>query len=394
MQRPIFIIAGAIFILILILVWVYVLFFNTNTSSPGEEFSNLSLGDTTDNSIVDNFEHEPTVDVYGFEPLRQLTTKKVAGYREIVKNSSSTPEIYYVETGTGNIFSIDLETGEENRISKTTLPKTHQAVIAPNANYTLIQTGLGLNKETFIGEFSSSSDDLILSILEPNIIDFSATTDSTFLYAVQTNNSVEVKEYIPDTDTTNDLFIIPFREAAISWGESAESNHYFYPKATFRLEGYLYQANGGEVSRLPIDGYGLSATGNDDFVIYGKQNNRIYQNFTHGTSSELLPYNFMPEKCVFETSTSNTAICAVGFEDYDYKMPDSWYQGNFSHLDNIWEINTTTGEMSILINTYETTSRFIDILNLTKNNNRFYFINKNDGALWLFDEELLEDNLE
>ena len=119
MNKPIFIIIGALIILVLIFIWVYLLFFGTpktvtevftdfggSSETVIDQNNNIDLATTSDNTVI-NTERKK---------LRQLTTKQVAGFSEIDEPiTASLPSLYYVEMGTGHVYSIQLETGEEKR---------------------------------------------------------------------------------------------------------------------------------------------------------------------------------------------------------------------------------------------------------------------------------------
>jgi hypothetical protein len=396
MKRPIFVIVGVVIVFILLLVWLYMLFIN-NPQSNTDNYADLNLTDTTDNSVITPIEESSLVDIFSPEPLRQLTTKTVAGYQEVLKDASSTPEVFYAESGTGNIFSINLATGEEVKISKTTVPNSRKAAITPKGSYVLFQSNLGTGSTFFLGEFSSTSDEVFLTDFEANLISFKASAENTFLYAIETNDSVIAKEYFPTTGKDLVLFTIPFREAVVSWGETATASHYVYPKASSKLEGYLYEVKVGQLKRLPIEGYGLSAAGNGYSVIYGEQNSSLdFESYSFaGGLNLLLPFDLLPEKCVFSNLSSSTVICGVGIYDNN-NLPDTWYQGLSSSVDSLWSVDLTTNSATLLINTFFETNRELDMINLTisDNTNVVYFINKNDQTLWLYDLNLFQSSLE
>jgi len=400
MKRPIFIIVGVVIVFILLLVWLYMLFFNT-TKPVNDNFSDLNLGDTTDNSISTTNEEGSVVDVFSPQALRQLTIKNVAGFQAVIRDASSTPEIYYAETGTGNIFSINTESGEETKISKTTIPETKKVVFLPNGRFALIQSRTGVNSSFYLGELSTSSDELVVTELESNIISFTHT-NNTFMYAVQTNDSVIAKEYSPISKNINTLFTIPFRELVIDWGEAASDTHYAYPKASSQLEGYLYAISGETMNRLPIDGYGLSASGNNNHVIYSKEvgnahQTYFYNNFSYtDEDSAIAPLAIIPEKCISKSSTSSTSICAINFNNYSKNTLDKWHEGSITFNDDLWEINNELFQATSLINILSSSGRELDIIELdySEETGLILFKNKIDSTLWLFDPNLSNTVLE
>lgn len=398
MKRPIFIIVGTILVLVLLAIWLYVLFFGTPKNNP-DTFADLNFEDTTDSSVnfTDNNENnpseQPTVDVAGPERLRQLTTKPVVGYQEVRRDASSTPEIVYVEAGTGHIFSIDSLSGEETRISGTTLKESMLGAITPNGRFMMIQSSEGGGREFVVGELSTTSETLNTIELDERIIDFKATTNNTFLYAVQTDSSVIGKHYYPISDTSETIFTVPFREAIVEWGNTALESQYVYPKASSKLEGYLYQFKNEQMKRLPIDGFGLSASGNESIVVYSEKIDNSYQTSIYDLEDGVpksSPIAIIPEKCTSKQKNPSRIICATSLTTYKNNIPDAWYQGIVSYTDDLWEIEIDSlNNLSLrqIVSPEYISGRQLDIINLTVNSNdsSIYFLNKNDRTLWLYE---------
>ncbi len=391
MKRPILIIVGAILVFILIIVWLYVLFFSSSNETP-DTFTNLNLGNTEDTSIIERGGEEtlgpPTVNISDTKKLKQLTTINTIGYQEVLHNASSSVEILYVEAGTGHVFSINSLSGEEKRISKTTVPHSQKAVITPDGRYIFIQSGSGSGSEYMIGKFSSTTDEISFGLAMNDIISFSKTTDNRFLYATQYADYVIVSEHDPETNIIETLFTVPFRAVTIAWGDSASDSHLFYPKTSSRLDGFLYQVKKGKVARLPIDGYGLSASGNSNFITYSKQTLGQYETFIFNqeqSESTLFDLDTIPEKCIF-SYTSSSSVCAISLENLGPDSPDSWYHGSVSYSDDLWEIDNEAFSATLLVNTLHESGRELDITRLSfGKDNSVYFINKNDSTLWVYD---------
>lgn len=393
MNRTFFILLSVILIIILLGVWIYVLFFGT-PQNIDETFTNFGFGDTQDPAFVptpiDTTPKGPTVDTTSLDRLRQLTSEPVIGYQEVKATASSTPVLYYIAAGTGHIFSIDLTSGEEERISGTTIPAIRQAALTQNGKYVLIQAGQGASHQTNIGSIQSDTS-ITIRQLEAGIVSFTSTADNTFLYAVQTNNSLVVKHYFPISQVSDTLFTVPFREATMHWGDRASDAHYVYPHASSELEGYVYQVADRTISRLPIDGYGVSAAGNEQFVLYGSQvsgsyKTQVYQLDTADTYE--FPITIIPEKCFFtNTNNQEMGICAADFSDFGSDIPDRWYQGRVSYSDRLWEVYPESGSATQLVNTLSESGRSLDIVDITLNDSgsNIYFTTKQDQTLWLYE---------
>ena len=131
MNKQVFIIIGSVIVLILLAVWVYLLFFGT-ADTADDVFANLGLNGEEDTTIVVApivEEEQPLVNMER-PKLRQLTTKPVAGFNEVQHTASSTPVLYYAEMGTGHIYTINLQSGEEVRISGTTIAQANEALFS------------------------------------------------------------------------------------------------------------------------------------------------------------------------------------------------------------------------------------------------------------------------
>ncbi len=399
MKRPLFFIIGAVTIIILLAVWIYVLFFSSPQSSP-DTFTDLELGNTTDLTYVETdttkVSEEPVVDVTSPERLRQLTTRPTVGYQEVQATPSSTPAAFYIESGTGHVYSINLSTGEEKRVSATTIPSSRVGAISPNGRFVMIQSGVGARSSVIAGIISTSSESISVTPLDGHILSFSTTADNTFLIAIQNQSSVVAKEYFPTTNESKTLFTVPFREATISWGREADSSHYVYPKASSQLEGFLYEVKEGQLNRLPIDGFGLTASGNNEGVLFSRQSENVYRSYIYSNNQETTPtgINFLTEKCSALATNPSGLFCGGSHTTLNHDIPDAWYKGAVQYSDSLWEVDASTGIIVLLSSMTKESGRQIDIANIATNqkDSRVYFINKLDESLWLYERTLPNTN--
>ena len=392
MKRTLLIIGGVGIICILAGVWAYFLFFGT-PNPDGGVFANFNLGNTDDPTVIIPIEPEPTepvVDVTSPERLRQLTTQPVAGFAEVQVTASSTPEARYIEAGTGHIYSIDLETGVETRISATTIPLTNAGALTPNGRYALLQSGSGVGSEHVIGIISTTSDELRNFAIPGNITSFAATADNTFMYTTPAGNGLIARAYDPNTNTVEDLFQVPFRDATIAWGSSEAGPHYVYPHTTSRLEGYVYSYTDGVATRERASGYGLSAVGSSAGYIFSEVQNGEYN--THATNkltsqTNATPLTIIPEKCVFAQIDATVAVCGITLAEFSYQMPDPWYKGEVRMNDDLWEYSIEGQSASLLVSPENATGRQLDIVRpqFGSNGANLYFQNKIDQTLWIYE---------
>ncbi len=398
MNRPLFIIIGSVLILVLLLVWVYILFIkdnseDNNTGTSGT-FTNLDIGDTGGGSNdpnseePDNQEGTSTIDTLAPDKLRQLTTKHVAGFSEI--NASTSDVVYIIEAGVGHIYEIDIFTGQERRISATTFPDTYSGDITSDGKYFALQTGYSANRNTHVGTIDSQSA-VQTRDLETGIVSYSFLDDSLLGYAVAGPNSVVVRTYDFEGDASETLFTIPFKEAAVVWGQTKAGPHYFFPKPAEGLEGFVYEFNDGAIRRLPLDGFNLTAYGSQHSALATYEENSKYQTSFYNKSSDeniLLKRAVLPPKCVQTFDTY--LVCGV---DQNFKLDQSyltrWQKGLIQFTDDVYRIDPKTGESQEIANTKAITGRVVDITKIEQGMkyNYVYFINKNDQTLWIYEYE-------
>lgn len=395
MKRTLIIIAGIVLILALVGVWVYVLLNGSPENTP-DQFADLEFGDTTDTDftpfVPESDNDQTIVNVGGTEALRQLTTKPVIGYTEAqTTGSTSAAVVYYVEAGTGHIFTINLETGEEVRVSATTIPLARRAAITPDGQHVLVQAGEGSGATFVVGTINESTGQLTNREIREPITSFAATDANQFVYAVPAANGLTARSYDPITASTAALFAVPFREAAIIWNQAIIGPHIIHPTANSRLEGMVYTATNGVIKRTPLSGYGLSAIGSAVAIIASQTtSDNGYITVGHSIGSTVVrnvPISVIPEKCAFSPIAPERAICGTSLDGFSTHTPTDWYRGVFSPSDGLWVVTPNIGAASLLVASDNATGKKLDIQTpvFSLNGQRYYFNNKLDNTLWVYD---------
>jgi hypothetical protein len=162
-------------------------------------------------------------------------------------------------------------------------------------------------------------------------------------------------------------------------------------KPSAKIPGYLYFLNSktGRFSKILGDINGLTTKTNTNAteVLYSdaiRNTPRLYLYNIKSSESKLLPWNTLPEKCLWGKTDTKVIYCAVpkSFETGDY--PDIWYQGLTSFTDDIWMLNTETMASTLVLDPKKDTSNTFDIIDMQidKNDNYLLFTNKIDLTLW------------
>lgn len=379
-----FLIIGIGIILILISIWMFLLFASNETKQDiynafgftGETEEGV-LTDIIDAVLPDLEEEKP--------PLRQLTTRRVAGYTEVIMASSS-PQIYFVEAGTGHVYSLNLQNGAETKVSNTTIAGVKTAAVAKDGSMVALKSGEDMNSSLTILLLNQSDNQTFT--INGSVLDFTITDDNELLYSAIAVDGVRGRKYNLETKNSETIFTIPFRQTKILWGKTSDDTHHVIPKTTRLLEGYLYAITPTGLSRTQVSGYGLSALVNDSYAMYTETKDDEYklyvENKTNGGVAESFTF-FFPEKCTI--SSLNIALCGQDNSNQVSEFPDNWYRGEVGFVDELWSINLETLEAKFLLDTLEVSGREVDVINPTLSKDEFslYFKNKIDHTLWVYD---------
>ena len=392
MKKTTFILLGIVSIVLLFLVWIYLLIFGTPTKIE-EFFTDFSIFGGSENTDISPLpepvpDTTPIVDVVK-DKLRQLTTRPVIGFHEFKHGEPEVRFIAYAEAGTGQIYQINLETGEETRLSNTTIPNAEAAVFSPNGSYVAIRSGFGSISDVVLLELVPDGSGLVSS-LTPPIVDFAFSTENELLYTETTSIGTEGKALNIQTKISRALFTIPFQAVTMIWSTSSTTPHYVYPKATARLYGYLYAIKNGTIVRRPADGGGLTAEVNNQYLMYTKLQGTEPASYVYDISNQKTspsPILIEPNKCVSSPIESTVLYCGYELTTYSYDFPDDWYRGTRTFSDRIWRIDLKGKSATQIVSPPQVAGRDIDITNMqiAADAQMLYFMNKNDNTLWLYE---------
>ncbi len=396
MKQTTFIVLGALVILVLIGAWVYVLI-SGSPKEGGQFFTDLGLGGEEDTGIVIAPEpvapEEPVVNM-DRPRLRQLTTKPVIGFTEVQATTSDPVVVYYAEAGTGHVYTIRLDSGEETRISNTTVDggEASMASFSPGGDAVAIRSHNDKRSgKLTVGNFDRAAGSLKLIPFETAVSDFTLVSSSSLLYTSRTEAGIVATEHNLTTGTESTVFTVPFYEALIQWGTSSRSIHNVYTKPSYLLEGYLYSFTRGTPARFPVSGFGFSALGSPLYTVYSTTTDFTPRSFSYASETgERTPLSIitLPEKCVFSTKQVGLLWCGYELKKPAFEFPDSWYRGEESFKDSLWLVDLTAGGAAeLLVDTFSASGREIDIasMRIGGSETALYFINKNDNTLWMYE---------
>lgn len=369
-------------------VWIYILINDSQVEVAPQQNTEFDSAPTVNNN-EGTASDDNTRSVSLTEPLVQLTDRPVAGatYVEINK------EIFvrYVERGTGHVFQISLATGEETRISGTTIPRVVDAVWSPSGTRVALTVEVEpYETETYIAHLTTN--DSGTQILDGFTLDahahslaFDKVGDTVFYAVSGTQSTVGYAENLK-TGERSTMFEAPFTQIEVLWGDTI----YIYNKPAMELRGFLYSVDGDVLTRLAGE-QGLMAKQNEETLLISHSEHeqlqtRIYAPETASTTWLVTPG--YPEKCGFGHSTERKQMwCSGPMLLPPGNHPNDWYQGAVSFDDHLWQIDLETGTSTFLYDPRDIAGRALDGTDVTVDQTDSYvlFTNKPDGTLWLYD---------
>ncbi len=157
------------------------------------------------------------------------------------------------------------------------------------------------------------------------------------------------------------------------------------------VPGFVYSLDPDKKTFKKIFGGVLGLTTNTspdgkNILYSSSQNSQIAINIYNLSSKNNsgMSITTLPEKCVWQSAS--ILYCAVPTYIPSGNYPDDWYQGAISFVDQIYKINISTLETSMIGNP-GSVGASIDAMNLAVDtaNKYLIFTNKKDGSLWSLD---------
>jgi hypothetical protein len=331
--------------------------------------------------------------------LNQITDSLVSGYLVFENTKTQKTNVNYILRFNGHIYETYTDSPETKRLSGTTVPRVYESLWLPNGENLIIRyLKQDLESvETFsvkINPATTTSNEFVGGIegnyLPENVTALASNPLGDKLFYLTTNLTGSTG-YTSKLDGLNkkSIFESPLSEWNISWPK--ESTITLTTKPSANVPGYLYFLNSqtGVFSRILGNINGLTTKTNKETteVLYSDSTGtspKLYLYIIKNNESKPLPWNTLPEKCVWSNNDSKIIYCAVpkSFAPGDY--PDSWYQGLSNFSDDIWMVNTDTMTSTLIFDIEKETSKKIDGVNLQldKKDNFLFFINKTDLSLW------------
>lgn len=367
--------------------------------------------------------------------LRKIWATPVAGSTilekdvDVIKDRIKTKEkqysIRFIDRGNGHIYDARAEIDSTIKISNTTIPKVYEATFLNAGNSVITRFLNDTTNEKILTYLISIKD-------KPITATVTSTTTATTTPTVESLAEIERKQlkdisgvYLNENilqlavlpgnkiltlAATNDNGIFdllglngkkiktvlshPFSEWLIY--PQTELKEVVVTKPSGYVKGYAYSidTNAGTLKKIIGNLPGLTLLPKPDGISYlGAAAANGIQLFIYSSKTEQgrnLSFASFPEKCAWMKKERDTVICAVPSSVPQGVYPDDWYKGAISFIDNIWKINTTTGQTTLISVLATEAKENIDMINLNLSSDDKYltFNNKKDLSLWSLDLSL------
>jgi len=375
----------------------------------GDRTEDIDFGDSQPPRRLDDLLLNDSTTGTAAPRLRQLSTESVAGARFNNINNS----VEYVARRNAHIYEISLESFATKKIANRTIPGIYEALWDVDGVFIVLRH-LDPNDLDSIQSFFAQIDNasstqnnpegvgvLVGDYLAPNILQLIASDNNEFFYLLKDEFGVAQGNLL-NTQTFAQKNIFEFQISEWLVQDLDSDTIALTTKAANTVEGYLFYLNKATdkfTQKLGgIKGLTTLASPDGSKVLYSKDRGKgftlhVYDFTTH--ESLEISKSTMPEKCVWGNS-STYVYCGVPEIIPGATYPDARYQGLVEFSDELWKIETSSGETELLAILKEDAREELDIMNMfiNKEETHLFFTNLGNGTLWsyrLFDPEPEEE---
>lgn len=312
----------------------------------------------------------------------ELTTDAVAGMTFL-----STSTVRYMTRGTGSVVDVAFDgsilasaSTRYTGVLTATFSRDGSRIIA-----TVHDAGIRRFLVGVIAANARGQNELRGSLLPANTRDaVFADVNGNIRYLLATARGAEIHTYAPTTRVDTFETLIPYTDAHLT---VASSSTYIYTTPSYAQNGVVHRYTQKSLGYVLPGGRGLTATAYSHGVLTTLYRNTKLSTFLVSDKGTLQLRNIMKTDACTELAAHTTILCARPYVFPEEQYPDSWYTGETTHDDTLFNIDTDSGEVSIVASPFEETGQIFDITRIVAHpttDNQALVLNKNDASLWLF----------
>ncbi|MCX6703344.1 MAG: hypothetical protein NTV02_01475 [Candidatus Zambryskibacteria bacterium] len=320
------------------------------------------------------------------QKVRLISNEPIAG--SIFIASTTGDIVRYIEKATGHVFDVPTYENKTTRISNTTIPQIYKAEFTESGAGFIAQYIKDTDSiETFYGKLTGEGveKNIVGTILSRSIISFTVSPDGKNIFTLE-GRVAGSEGYVSKPDGSNKKLIwsSPLKEFIPLFMSNTQVSLTSKPHSS--SVGVMFRINTGTGSKdtLLSNELNLSTLPNTNqaSVLYSNSTSLLNFNMLTGSATELSPKTF-PEKCVW-ASTKSFVYCAVPKSNIGGGSLYSWYRGEVSYSDDIWEYDIVNNIAQKIIDLEDLAGRSIDIstISINKTDSLLLIESKIDGSLW------------
>lgn len=309
--------------------------------------------------------------------------------------TGTTSEIILIDKNNGNLYRQD-DKLNTTRLTNTTFTNIGSGYInKENGIYKVILRFIDKNGslKTFTGQIKSNEDESIGELIGKNssneIYNLTLSPKKDKVLTVEIiKGGIAVYTSNWSLDNKTKIWEHPFSEWQIEW--PTDNIISLQTKASGYNTGSLFFLNlkNSSLDRKITNINGLTSLTNPlaTKIIYSRSEPNTVGLFLFNVKQETatrLDIKTLPEKCVW--FDDKIAYCAVPKTISRGVYPDDWYKGIVSFNDNIWKINTETGNLKLIVE--NSNNNDLISLSIDPQNEKLYAIDKKTNRLVSFSLE-------
>jgi len=303
-------------------------------------------------------------------------------------------QLYYM-TETGQVYLVDSETGQNNLISPKSIENITTIIPSKNGEGVMVMYYDGT--EQLVRMYTTKSNDwqnlptnIHYAALSPGgtaVIQLRKHFDGSYFLELFSLIENELKE----------VAHVAFQDSALDWQTGFPTLSNSAPSKDSATSVFMVETDIGNLSPLALEKNGFmllwSPMGNKALAYWVDSINndgRTALIDARGTILKQFQNVFLPIKCTFADEVR--ILCGVpktGSLASLSDMPDSYFMQTKRTNDRVVSINTQSGKISALQNIKNTVD--LDIYKPQLINTLLYFINRNDGHIYLLQIEQQEN---
>ena len=308
----------------------------------------------------------------------------------------SSTTITFVERATGYVFTSDVSSHQNSRISGMLIPKTYEALVAPGG-YVIER---GINDAGVITTFSgkivegtstaatSSPSSLSGTALLPGISHMQASAGThTILYTIKDSQGISL--FTAGWDGTGAKRV--FASSIEGWRlYPLTDSNVIVQNASDGVMGYSYRIdkNGVLQDLFALPGLVvLPHPSTPSYLVSGSKDGVIsLLSKTAATTTTLeLPIHTSAEKCAWLSGPSLIAYCAVPASITSKHFLDDWYRGIIHPADELWQVDAGQGTAQMIFSPQNESGLSLDVKDpaIDPSGNYIAFTNAVDQSLWV-----------